>query len=138
MEMSTGVSSTGPKETGCGQPRQDASQPKALVDLATSTAQVSAFCQAVLSNLVPDEFWGKDTTLCHNKTIFLGKVDHFVKLRRFEGMTLHEICQGMKVCFLPATASHPKASAHLYLFRLLIFRGSNPPACKAKRSAKLT
>lgn len=67
-----------------------------LVDLACPASCVSAFCQAVLSKTIPDEFWGDGDTLCHNKKSFMHKVDHFIKLRRFESMTLHEISQGLK------------------------------------------
>lgn len=68
-----------------------------LVELACSTACVSAFCQAVLSKIIPDGFWGggKDG---HNRAVFLRKVDHFIKLRRFEMISLHEITQDFKVC----------------------------------------
>ncbi|KAF4510782.1 hypothetical protein G6O67_002648 [Ophiocordyceps sinensis] len=71
-----------------------------LVDLACPASCVSAFCQAVLSKTIPDEFWGDGDTLCHNKKSFMHKVDHFIKLRRFESMTLHEISQGLKVADL--------------------------------------
>ncbi|TWU77862.1 hypothetical protein ED733_003460 [Metarhizium rileyi] len=72
-----------------------------LVELATSTSQVSAFCQAVMTNLVPNDFWGTGETLHHNRAIFLRSIDHFIRLRRFETMTLHEILQGMKVADIP-------------------------------------
>ncbi|POR39451.1 Telomerase reverse transcriptase [Tolypocladium paradoxum] len=71
-----------------------------LVDWACPPPHVSAFCQAVLSNIIPNELWGDGDTMCHNKTTFLHNVDHFIKLRRFESMTLHEISQGLKVADL--------------------------------------
>ncbi|KAI6785680.1 uncharacterized protein J7T54_006014 [Emericellopsis cladophorae] len=70
---------------------------KSITDLASPTAHVSAFCQAALSKVVPDGFWGANETLKHNKRTFLRKVDHFIKLRRFETMSLHEIVQDFKV-----------------------------------------
>lgn len=72
------------------------SQHTPLVDLACPVSCASAYCQAVLSKIIPDGFWGSGDTLCHNKTTFLRKVHHFVRLRRFESMTLHEIFQGFK------------------------------------------
>lgn len=68
-----------------------------VVELACSTAHVSAFCQAVLPKIIPDGFWGEGDTMDHNKKLVLRKVDHFIKLRRFETMSLHEIIQGFKV-----------------------------------------
>ncbi|KAF4581136.1 Telomerase reverse transcriptase [Ophiocordyceps camponoti-floridani] len=68
-----------------------------LVDVATPACSVSAFCQAVVSKMIPNQFWGDGDTMYHNKKTFLRRVDHFIKLRRFESMTLHEISQGIKV-----------------------------------------
>lgn len=68
-----------------------------LVELATPSSHVSSFCQAVLSKVIPDSFWGADTTKRHNKSTVMRSVDHFVRLRRFEAMSLHEIAQGLKV-----------------------------------------
>lgn len=69
---------------------------KSVVELSCPTACVSAFCQAVLSKMIPDNFWGREKD-CHNKIVFLRKVDHFIKLRRFEMISLHEIAQDFKV-----------------------------------------
>ncbi len=68
-----------------------------LSELATPIARVSAFCQAALKKLIPDEFWGTGESQSLNKNVFLKNVDHFVRLRRFETMNLHELTQGMKV-----------------------------------------
>ncbi|KAJ6445860.1 RING-finger domain containing protein [Purpureocillium lavendulum] len=71
-----------------------------FLDLASPVSHVSAFCQAVLSKIIPSGFWGQEDILCHNKTTFLRNVDRFIKLRRFESMTLHDIAQGLKVADL--------------------------------------
>lgn len=68
-----------------------------LVELASSHAQISAFCQAVLCQIIPSDFWGEGDTKNHNLMVFLRKVDHFIKLRRFESMSFHEISQDFKV-----------------------------------------
>ena len=68
-----------------------------ITELASPARRVSAFCQAVLSKIIPDAFWGDGDVLKHNKRAILRKVDHFVKLRRFETMSLHEILQNLKV-----------------------------------------
>lgn len=68
-----------------------------LTELATPASSVSAFCQAVISKVIPDGFWGEK----QNKSCFLKKVHHFIHLRRFESMCLHEVMQGMKVRTAP-------------------------------------
>lgn len=67
------------------------------MELAVSMAQVSAFCQAVLSKIIPFDFWGSGDVQMHNRQVFLKNVDRFIKLRRFEVISLHEVMQGLKV-----------------------------------------
>lgn len=78
---------------------QHAAQPRynSVTELASPVAHVSAFCQAALSKIIPNGFWGEGDTMVHNKKMILRKVHHFIKLRRFETMSLHEIAQDMKV-----------------------------------------
>lgn len=70
-----------------------------LMDHASSGADVSAFCHAVLRNIVPHEFWGTGDVQVHNEGIFQKNVDNFIRLRRFEALSLHEVTQGFKVNF---------------------------------------
>lgn len=67
------------------------------VELATPATQVSAFCQAVLAKVIPNEIWGTGPTQLHNKAAVMKNVDHFIKIRRFESVSLHEVLQGIKV-----------------------------------------
>jgi telomerase reverse transcriptase len=60
---------------------------------------VSAFCRAVLSRLIPSDFWGTRDTKTHNEKVFLQSVDRFIELRRFESLSLHRVSQGLKVSF---------------------------------------
>ncbi|KAI1385023.1 uncharacterized protein F4822DRAFT_380756 [Hypoxylon trugodes] len=55
-----------------------------VFDLETPPAKISAFCQAVLKKIVPNQFWGSGSVAEHNETMFLKKVNHFILLRRFE------------------------------------------------------
>lgn len=64
---------------------------------ATPVAHVSAFCRSVLSRVVPDEFWGYAEDQVQNKTMFLHNIDRFIRLRRYESLSLHDVAQGMKV-----------------------------------------
>jgi telomerase reverse transcriptase len=68
-----------------------------VIELATPASSVSAFCRAVISKVIPNEFWGQGPTQEHNKACFLKKVHHFIHLRRFESMSLHEVMDGIKV-----------------------------------------
>lgn len=68
-----------------------------MMDHSSPDAMVSAFCCATLSNLVPRKFWGIGEQQKHNEHVFYRNVDRFVRLRRFESLSLHEVCQGMKV-----------------------------------------
>jgi telomerase reverse transcriptase len=68
-----------------------------LTELATPVSDISAFCRAVLSKVIPNDFWGQSEIQEHNKACFLKQVHHFINLRRFESMCLHEVMQGMKV-----------------------------------------
>lgn len=68
-----------------------------LTELAVPVSKVSAFCQAVLAKIIPHEFWGCGDVQVHNLGTFLSKVDSFVKLRRYEILSLHEVMQGLKI-----------------------------------------
>lgn len=73
------------------------SRKPSLMDYATPTAQVSAFCRSVLSTLIPNDFWGEGETQTHNKSLLMKVVDRFITLRRFETVSLHDAIQGMRV-----------------------------------------
>ncbi|KAI8314565.1 Telomerase reverse transcriptase [Colletotrichum sp. SAR11_240] len=69
----------------------------AVTDLATPAPHVSAFCRAVLARIIPNEFWGSGPDQAHNRDLIFKRVDHFVRLRRFESMSLEEVTDGIKV-----------------------------------------
>lgn len=91
--------------------RELPSRKTTLMDYATPTTDVSAFCRSVLSALIPDNFWGDGDTQTHNKGLFLKAVDRFIVLRRFETVSLHDVVQGMKVRKFPF-AYHLTQSGH--------------------------
>lgn len=68
-----------------------------LVEYATPFSEVSAFCRAAISKVIPKEFWGQVADGCRNKDVIMGKINQFIRLRRFESLTLHAICQDLKV-----------------------------------------
>ncbi|KAL9124591.1 MAG: hypothetical protein Q9217_006090 [Psora testacea] len=85
-----------------------------LVNLATSQAQVSAYCRSILSRLIPDGFWGKGEARHQNKAIIMRNIDRFVKLRKFESLSLHAVSQGLKlntISWLAPPSTTPKKMA---------------------------
>jgi telomerase reverse transcriptase len=68
-----------------------------LTDFATPASAVSAFCRAVLLQVVPPQFFGDGPEGLANRKIIMKHVDSFIKMRRFESPSLHEVCSGLKV-----------------------------------------
>ncbi|KAJ5757647.1 uncharacterized protein N7511_006341 [Penicillium nucicola] len=68
-----------------------------LTDYATPTSSVSAFCRSVLQKLIPRQLFGVGPGGAHNLRLILRNVDRFMKLRRFENLSLHEVCKGIKI-----------------------------------------
>lgn len=87
-----------------------AKQCASLTELAVPISHVSAFCQAVLSKIIPHGFWGQaDTNVQRqNRETFLRNVDRFVKLRRFESMSLHDVTQGLKASVFLRSSRAPQ------------------------------
>lgn len=68
-----------------------------FTDYATPAASISAFCRAVIQNLVPAGFFGAGEQGAIHQNIILRHVDRFIHMRRRESLSLHEICEGIKV-----------------------------------------
>jgi telomerase reverse transcriptase len=64
-----------------------------FTDMACSTADVSAFCRAVVAKVIPNDFFGDDS----NKRIIMHWIDQFISLRRFESLTMHQVTQKIQV-----------------------------------------
>ncbi|KAI9664915.1 MAG: hypothetical protein M1821_006363 [Bathelium mastoideum] len=64
---------------------------------ATPSSHVSAFCRAAIKKVVPLEFWGNGETAIHNLSRVLLHVDKFVRARKHETLTLHEVLEGLKI-----------------------------------------
>ncbi|OQE32998.1 hypothetical protein PENFLA_c001G08043 [Penicillium flavigenum] len=75
--------------------------PVNLTDYATPASSVSAFCRAVIQKLIPRQFWGAGPDGISNVKLVLRDVDRFIKLRRFESLSLHEVCKGIKITSIP-------------------------------------
>lgn len=72
-------------------------QKEAFTDFASTSGEVSAFARAVIGNVIPREFWGKGAGGEANKKVTMDNVDRFVKLRRYESFSLHDVMQRLKV-----------------------------------------
>jgi telomerase reverse transcriptase len=85
-----------PSEVDANQPMIRKTQ-VSLTDYATPASSVSAFCRAAIQKLIPRQFWGDGPDGISNFKLVLRHVDRFIKLRRFESLSLHEVCKGVKV-----------------------------------------
>ena len=63
---------------------------------ATPSAQVSAFCRAAVFKVFPPESWGQGDIRRHNVKILSRMIDRFVRFRRHETMSLHDVLQDIK------------------------------------------
>ena len=116
-------------------PAEKKPQAQTLVELATPVANVSAFCQAALSKVIPTDFWGTGEARKHNKARFLKHVDRFVRLRRFENTTLHDVADGFKVSSSPDSFFFlPKADTSIC--QVLELGWLVPPGLENKRASR--
>ncbi|KKK16462.1 hypothetical protein AOCH_006621 [Aspergillus ochraceoroseus] len=82
--------------------RSKPAKPKVnFTDHAAPVSSVSAFCRAVIRNLIPLAFLGTGQDGTDHQKIILGHVDKFVRMRRFESLSLQEICKGVKISRIP-------------------------------------
>ena len=68
---------------------------------ASSATEVSAFCRAIVSRVFPTELWGSGETGHQNNKILMQNVDRFVRLRRYESMSIHDVLQPTKTSGVP-------------------------------------
>jgi telomerase reverse transcriptase len=76
---------------------QDQIQKDKFTEFSSPSGEVSGFVRAVISRVIPVDFFGDG----ENKKIVMRAVDRFVKLRRFESLSLHEVTQSLKVIYHP-------------------------------------
>ncbi|KAI6887672.1 hypothetical protein KC360_g3080 [Hortaea werneckii] len=63
------------------------------VSYATSESHVSAFCRAAIVTVFPNELWGG----LANRRTMLRNVDSFVRMRRYESMSMHDVLQPLQI-----------------------------------------
>ncbi|KIW17443.1 hypothetical protein PV08_04637 [Exophiala spinifera] len=64
---------------------------------STHPSRVSAFCRMVITHLLPSDAFGVGPHGLQNHKNVMMCIDEFVKMRRFESMTLHSVTQGLRV-----------------------------------------
>lgn len=58
---------------------------------------MSAFCRATLRKLIPNELYGVGEDAVHNREHISKFVDIFIRMRKFESLSLHQVVQNMKI-----------------------------------------
>lgn len=81
------------------EPVPDSYDPKTfdMTTLSTSPESVSSFVQSVFRHILPHELFGQGQDGVLNLESVMHQVDVFIKLRRFETLSLHTVVQGIKV-----------------------------------------
>lgn len=97
-----------------------------FTDLATPARNVSAFCRAALSSVIPTDFFGDGEVCRHNLRVIHRWVDRFILLRRFESVSLHQVVQELQIARIPwltpyGTAPDAKPSLSDFTKRREIF-----------------
>ncbi|KAL9066059.1 MAG: hypothetical protein Q9157_007267 [Trypethelium eluteriae] len=64
---------------------------------ATPASQVSAFCRSAVVKVIPLELWGDGDTADHNRMRVLSHIDQFIRARKYESATLHDVFNGLKI-----------------------------------------
>ena len=76
-------------------------QPLAVTTFSTPAAKVSAFCQSVVRRVLPRGTFGIGPDGYDNMLLVTRAIDQFIRMRRFESMSLHEAHQGIKLSCIP-------------------------------------
>lgn len=87
----------------CPTENPEESEGRSITDMATEYAHVSAFSRAVLRSLIPKSFFGipESDDALHNERHLGAFVDKFIRLRKYESLTLHDLLQGFKISSMP-------------------------------------
>ncbi|KAK9764101.1 Telomerase reverse transcriptase [Basidiobolus ranarum] len=59
----------------------------------SSYFQVSCFVHSIMNRVIPYEFWGSN----RNRLVIYRAIDQFIRGRRYESMSLHQIIQSVKI-----------------------------------------
>ena len=76
------------------------SQP-CITDYATPMAHVSGYCRAVLHQILPASTFGNGVQGRRNQAKFYEAINEFIRMRRFESLSLHRVMQNLTVSAIP-------------------------------------
>lgn len=79
----------------CPRPQHGTSDRDSTFGQAAPLANVSAFCRATIRHIFPAEIFGDHEGETGNSAAVMRCVDSFVRLRRFETTSLHDVMQGI-------------------------------------------
>ncbi len=88
---------SGPSQARIGKSSNNHDDDTSFLPHSTPVARVSAFCQAVISNLLPQNYLGSGPDGKTNRDTILNTISDFVQMRRFETMNLHQAVQNLRV-----------------------------------------
>lgn len=97
LSLQPTVSPVWQQEKGSSVPKTEIS----ILAYATPTARVSAFCRAAVGRLLPKNALGVGANGEHNLVELLDRVDQFVRMRRYESFSLHEVLQNLRISCIP-------------------------------------
>jgi telomerase reverse transcriptase len=74
---------------------------QSILTYATQTTNVSSYCRAVIRRILPRHSLGIGADGDHNISLLLTNIDRFVRMRRHETLSLHEVQQNLKLNCIP-------------------------------------
>ncbi|KAK5064250.1 hypothetical protein LTR84_000083 [Exophiala bonariae] len=93
----TQMTKSSPSFDSSGPVRDQYDSETSFLPHATSLEMVSAFCRSVIAKLLPQDALGAGSDGEHNMRIIMQRIDQFIRLRRFETLSLHQVMQGLRV-----------------------------------------
>lgn len=108
-QMSSSLATLHPTEPSA--PHTDDPE-SSFLPYTSSPDQVSAFCQSIMTKVVPHGLFGTEDEGRANWQKILGHIDRFVQMRKFESLSLHDVCQGLKVKTLEWLVPDNVSSSH--------------------------
>ena len=63
----------------------------------TPASRVSALCRAAVQKVFPADFWGRNEIRTHNQGTIWRSIDKFVRIRRYESLSVHDVLQDIKI-----------------------------------------
>ncbi|KAI9809920.1 MAG: hypothetical protein M1825_000353 [Sarcosagium campestre] len=70
---------------------------RTLLDQSTPSQHVAAFCKAVIGKVFPNRLWGTERGNHRNKRIVMQHVDRFIRMSRYENISIDEVLQHLEL-----------------------------------------